>query len=115
MDRDDNFKTVIVVVVIVRNFAISFWGNLTILPSFDRPEISVGTPHCNLIGLMYGDVPLFRGTFFQKMRNYGYQFLNYVRNYGYHLKKYAELWVPFWKNVAKSSRGTLRRNKMNDS
>ena len=47
------------------------------------------------------------------MRNYGYQFLNYVRNYGYNLKKYAELWVPFWKNIATSSRGTLRSNKIN--
>ena len=33
------------------------------------------------------DVPLFRGTFFQKMRNSGYQFLSYVRNYGYHFGK----------------------------
>ena len=24
-----------------------------------------------------------------------------MRNYGYHLKKNAELWAPFWKNVAK--------------
>ena len=51
----------------------------------------------NLKGLTYGDVPLFRGTYFQKKFGIiGISFLN-VRDYGYNLKKYAELWVPFWK------------------
>ena len=40
------------------------------------------------------------------MRNYGYQFLNKVW-------VHSELWVPFWKNIANSSTGTLRSNKMN--
>ena len=46
-------------------------------------------------------MPLFRGTFPRKVLNYGYQFSKSERNYGYHLKKSAELWAPFWENVAK--------------
>ena len=45
----------------------------------------------NLVGLGYGDVPLFTGTFVCKVRNYGHQFWKYVGNYGYHLKKHAKL------------------------
>ena len=46
-------------------------------------------------------MPLFRGTFFRKVRNYRYQFLKYVWNYRNHLEKHAELWVSFWENIAK--------------
>ena len=36
------------------------------------------------------DVPLFKGAFFLKGRNYRYP-----------LKKHAEIWALFWENVAK--------------
>ena len=61
---------------------------------------SVGGGGGNLIGLTYGDMPLFRGTFFPKNAELWVSVFNYVRNYGYHLKKYINYRYHFGKPVS---------------
>ena len=73
-------------------------------PVFNMYKKSVlGWGGGNLMGSTCRDVPLFRGTFFPKNAEFWVSVF----------KLCAELWVPFWKKNAKSSRGTLRSNKMN--